>query len=87
MGYSCNLVNCSSLPTVCRFLLTKCSESPYLTLVFIVLQTTDRFMIVTEMNKVALQCKKLTPISCPVEAVQILLKLLKESNYDATRFS
>jgi len=42
-------------------------------------------MIVTEINKVALQ--KLTPISCPVEAVQILLKSLEDCNYDATRFS
>ena len=28
-----------------------------------------------------------TPISCPVEAVQILLKSLEDSSYDATRFS
>jgi len=32
--------------------------------------------------------QKLTPISCPVEAVQILsLKSLEKCNYDATRFS
>jgi len=43
-------------------------------------------MIVTEINKMALQCKNLTPVSCPVEAVQILLKSLEECNYDATRF-
>jgi len=45
------------LPTVRRFLLTKCCESSYLTLVFIVLQRTDWLVIVTEINKVALQCK------------------------------
>jgi len=44
-------------------------------------------MIVTEINKMALQCKNLTPVSCPAEAVQILLKSLEECNYDATRFS
>ena len=48
ISYSCNLVNCSSLPSVHRFLLTKCCESSYLTLVFIVLQRTDWLMIVTE---------------------------------------
>jgi len=87
LGYSCNFVNCRGLPSVRRFLLTKCCESSYLTLVFIVLQTTDWLMIVTEINKVGLQCKKLTPISCPVEAVQILVKSLEECNCDETRFS
>jgi len=57
IGYSCNLVNCNSLPTVHRLLLTKRCESSYLTLCCIVLQTTDYFMIVTEINKEALQCK------------------------------
>ena len=56
IGYSCNLVNCRSLPTVRRFLLTKCCESSYLTLVFITLPRTDWLMIVTEINKVVRKC-------------------------------
>ena len=42
-------------PTYCES--EYCCESSYLTLVFIVLQRTDWLMIVTEINKVALQCK------------------------------
>ena len=44
-------------PTYCALLLTKCCESSYLTLCCIVLQRTDWLIIVTEINKVALQCK------------------------------
>ena len=61
VGYSCNLVNCSNLPTVHRLLLTNCCESSYLTLCCIVLQRTDWLMILTELNKVALQCKNKLP--------------------------
>jgi len=42
--------------TVRRFLLTKCCESSYLTLVFITLPRTDWLMIVTEINKVVRKC-------------------------------
>jgi len=51
LGYRCNLVNCSSLPTVHRLLLTKCCKSSYLTLCCIVLQRTDWLMIMTEIKK------------------------------------
>jgi len=67
-------VNCSSLPTVHKLLLTKCCESSYLTLCCIALQRTDWFdRDWNEQSGFAML--KLTPISCPVEAVQILLKV------------
>ena len=65
-------MNCSILPTVHRFLLTQSAVNPHIWHYCIVLQRTDWLLIVTEI-KVALQCKNLTPISCPVEAC----------NYDA----
>ena len=70
IGYSCNLVNCSSLPTVRRFLLTKCYESSYLTLVF---NNTAEKRLVNDRDWNQQSCFamwKLTPISCPVEAVR-----------------
>jgi len=46
-------------------------------------------MNLTEIKQVTLQCagKHQTPISCPEEAVKILLKSLDKCNYEATRFA
>jgi len=62
IGYSCNWVNCSSLPTVHRSRLTKCYEPSCLTLLYCsLLQSIDWLMVLTEINKVALQCKNKLP--------------------------
>jgi len=62
-------------------------------ILLLVVQRIDWLMILTEINKVALQCKNKLPFPAqcksklPYPAVQILLKSLEQCNYDATRFS
>jgi len=60
IGYSCNLVNCSSLPTVHRLLLTKCWILIFDTLLYC--KAEDRLVNDHDWNR-----HLLTPISCHVD--------------------
>jgi len=78
IGYSCNLVNCSSLPTVHR--LRRSAAVNLHIWHSVVLQSIDWLMVLTEI-------KTNSHFLPSREAVQILLKSPEECNNDATWFS